>query len=120
MALASGTRLGPYEIVSPLGAGGMGEVYAARDTRLDRRVAIKVLAAELAAHGSAHLARFQREAKAASALNNPNIVTVYDVGETDGTSWVAGLCRRARSSIGAARSRTVWRRRTRRASSTAT
>ena len=88
MALASGTRLGPYEILSPIGAGGMGEVYAARDTRLERRVAIKVLAAELAAHGT-HLTRFQREAKAASALNNPNIVTVYDVGETDSISWVA-------------------------------
>ncbi len=58
----------------------MGEVYAARDTRLDRRVAIKVLAAELASD-AAHLARFQREAKAASSLNNPNIVTVYDVGD---------------------------------------
>ena len=66
----------------------MGEVYAARDTRLDRRVAIKVLAAELASD-AAHLARFQREAKAASSLNNPNIVTVYDVGVSESVSWVA-------------------------------
>ena len=88
VALAAGTRLGPYEILSPIGAGGMGEVYAARDTRLDRRVAIKVLAAELASD-AAHLARFQREAKAASSLNNPNIVTVYDVGVSESVSWVA-------------------------------
>jgi len=88
VALATGLRLGPYEILSPLGAGGMGEVYVARDTRLERRVAIKVLAAELTTD-SAHVARFQREAKAASALNNPNIVTVYDVGETDSIAWVA-------------------------------
>jgi len=66
----------------------MGEVYAARDSRLDRRVAIKVLSADLASDG-AHLARFQREAKAASSLNNPNIVTVYDVGESEAVSWVA-------------------------------
>jgi Tol biopolymer transport system component len=66
----------------------MGEVYAARDTRLERRVAIKVLASDLATD-RAHLARFQREAKAASSLNNPNIVTVYDVGESDSISWVA-------------------------------
>ena len=88
VALAPGTRLGPYEILSPIGAGGMGEVYAARDSRLDRRVAIKVLSADLASDG-AHLARFQREAKAASSLNNPNIVTVYDVGESEAVSWVA-------------------------------
>ena len=88
VALAPGTRLGPYEILSPIGAGGMGEVYAARDSRLDRRVAIKVLSAELASD-AAHLARFQREAKAASSLNNPNIVTVYDVGVSESVSWVA-------------------------------
>src|SRR5215217_7184615 len=79
LALASGSRLGPYEIVSPLGAGGMGEVYRAIDTRLDRVVAIKVLPDGLTASPQA-LERFQREARAASALNHPNICTIYDVG----------------------------------------
>src|SRR5215217_5362861 len=78
LALDSGTRLGPYEILAPLGAGGMGEVYRARDTRLDRLVAIKVLSAN--ATSAQALERFEREAKAIAALNHPGICAVYDVG----------------------------------------
>ncbi len=80
MDLSQGTRLGPYEIVARLGAGGMGEVYRARDTRLDRSVAIKVLPSELAKESQLKL-RFEREAKAISQLNHPNICTLYDVGD---------------------------------------
>src|SRR5246127_5189853 len=80
MGLTSGTKLGPYEIVAPLGAGGMGEVYRARDTRLDRSVAIKVLPAEVAHHAELR-ARFEREAKTISSLNHPNICALYDVGD---------------------------------------
>jgi serine/threonine protein kinase len=79
MALASGTRLGPYEIQSPLGAGGMGEVYRARDVRLARDVAIKILPAHLSSNAEAKR-RFALEAKAISGLNHPNICTLYDVG----------------------------------------
>ena len=81
MPLAAGTRLGPYEVVSPLGAGGMGEVYRARDTRLGREVAVKVLLSEVSGD-EVRRARFEQEARSASALNHPNIVTVYDVGRT--------------------------------------
>jgi len=88
VTLAAGTRLGPYEILSPLGAGGMGEVYRARDERLGRDVAIKVLPAELA-ESSERLKRFEKEARSASALNHHNIVTVFDIGSTDGISWMA-------------------------------
>jgi serine/threonine protein kinase/Tol biopolymer transport system component len=84
MPLLSGTRLGPYEIISLLGEGGMGQVYRARDTRLDRLVAVKVIS-EVAAGGELALERFEREARAASALNHPNICTIYDVG-VDGTT----------------------------------
>jgi serine/threonine protein kinase len=87
MALAPGTRLGPYEIVSPLGAGGMGEVYRARDTRLDRTVAIKILAANLSGQPDAK-ARFDREARAISSLSHPNICTLFDVGQQDGTDFL--------------------------------
>jgi eukaryotic-like serine/threonine-protein kinase len=83
-SLTAGTRLGPYDIVSPLGAGGFGEVYKARDTRLDRTVAIKILpsaAPELKA-------RFEREAKAIAALTHPHICTLYDVGHQDGTDYL--------------------------------
>ena len=75
-----GTRLGPYEIVAPLGVGGMGEVYKARDTRLDRTVAIKILPAELSADPDRRL-RFEREARAVAALSHPHICTLFDIGE---------------------------------------
>jgi serine/threonine-protein kinase len=87
MALNSGTRLGPYEILAPLGAGGMGEVYRAQDTRLDRIVAVKVLPQHLAGTPDARQ-RFEREARAVSALNHPNICTLYDVGSQDGTEYL--------------------------------
>ena len=85
--LDPGTRLGPYEIVGPLGAGGMGEVYRAKDTRLDRTVAIKVLPALLAADPQFR-ERFGREARVVSQLNHPNICTLHDVGEQDGTAFL--------------------------------
>ena len=88
MALEAGTRLGPYEILSPLGAGGMGEVYRARHTKLGRDVAIKVLPDEMAADPE-RLQRFEREARTASSLNHPNIVTIHDIDEQDGTRYIA-------------------------------
>jgi serine/threonine protein kinase/Tol biopolymer transport system component len=87
MSLASGSRLGAYEIVSALGAGGMGEVYKARDTRLDRIVAIKVMPSDMAADPQFR-ARFDREARAISQLQHPHICTLYDVGEADGTAFL--------------------------------
>ena len=87
MALTSGTKLGPYEIQSPLGAGGMGEVYRARDPRLGREVAIKVLPASLSAE-PVRLQRFEQEARSASALNHTNILVVYDVGTHDGAPYL--------------------------------
>ncbi len=87
MPLFSGTRLGPYEIVSPLGAGGMGEVYRARDPRLGREVAIKVLPASLSQDPD-RLRRFEQEARAAGLLNHPNITAVYDIGTQDGSPYV--------------------------------
>ena len=87
MALTSGTKLGPYEIESPLGAGGMGEVYRARDTRLERTVAIKVLPASLSSDPSLKL-RLEREAKAVSKLSHPNICTLHDIGYQDGVDFL--------------------------------
>jgi eukaryotic-like serine/threonine-protein kinase len=87
MSLAKGSRLGPYEIVSAIGAGGMGEVYKAKDTRLDRTVAIKVLAASLAADPQLR-DRFEREARAISSLNHPHICTLFDVGHHDGVDFL--------------------------------
>jgi Tol biopolymer transport system component len=88
MPLTSGSRLGAYEIVGLIGSGGMGDVYRARDSRLDRFVALKVLPSRAAANRLS-LARFQREARAASALNHPHIVNIYDVGEDDGVRFIA-------------------------------
>ena len=82
MAISAGDKLGPYEILGPLGKGGMGEVYRARDTRLHRHVAVKVLPQVFQTEAARE--RFQREARAASALNHPNICVVYDVGEAAG------------------------------------
>src|SRR5438128_4673770 len=87
MTLATGTKLGPYEIVAPLGAGGMGEVYKARDTRLGREVAIKVLP-EAFSVDQERLRRFEGEARAASALNHPNILTIHDFGIQQGAPYV--------------------------------
>ena len=88
MTIPAGSRLGPYEVLGPLGAGGMGEVYRARDERLSREVAIKVLPAAVASDAE-RLKRFEKEARSASALNHPNIVTIYDIGSTGGVSWIA-------------------------------
>src|SRR5579862_5812419 len=87
MALPAGSKLGPYEIQSPLGAGGMSEVYRARDTRLNRDVAIKILPASYSADPE-RLQRFAQESRAAAALNHPNILSIYDIGETNGAPYV--------------------------------
>src|SRR5450755_2676136 len=89
MPLTSGTKLGPYEIQSLLGAGGMGEVYRARDTRLQRDVAIKILPNSLA-DDQDRLRRFEQEARAVAALNHPNLLTVFDVGAAPTVAQVAG------------------------------
>jgi len=91
MPLASGTKLGPYEIQSPLGAGGMGEVYRAQDTRLERTVAIKILPAHLSCD-PVHKQRFEREAKTISGLNHPHICVLYDVGHQDGIDYLVMEC----------------------------
>ncbi len=88
MTLAVGTRLGPYQVLGPLGAGGMGEVYRARDERLSRNVALKVLPGEISAD-KGRLERFEKEARAASSLNHPNIVTIYDIGSSESVSYIA-------------------------------
>jgi eukaryotic-like serine/threonine-protein kinase len=87
MGLATGTRLGPYEIAGAIGAGGMGEVYRARDTKLGRDVAIKVLP-EAFAHDADRLSRFQREARMLAALNHANIATIYGLEQSGGTSYL--------------------------------
>ena len=132
--LEPGTQIGPYEIISLLGAGGMGEVYRARDPRLARTVALKVLPPEVA-EDAGRRQRFEQEARAASALNHPNILSVYDMGSQDGLVYIVSelidgreparhgearaRCRRAARWISADRWRTRWRPRTRRTSSIA-
>src|SRR5262249_55694901 len=91
MPLAPGTKLGPYEIGVPLGAGGMGEVYRAKDTRLDRTVAIKILPAQFSAD-PVRKQRFEREAKTISGLNHPNICVLFDVGSQDGMDYLVMEC----------------------------
>ena len=87
MALTAGTHIGPYEILAPIGAGGMGEVYRARDTRLDRTVAIKVLPEHLSSQADLR-DRFEREARAISAINHPNICVLHDIGQQDGLDYL--------------------------------
>src|SRR4029077_9479888 len=91
MTLSAGSKLGPYEIVSPLGAGGMGEVYRARDTRLERTVAIKILPAQFSAD-PVRKQRFEREAKTISSLNHPHICTLHDGGSQDGCDYLVMEC----------------------------
>src|SRR6266850_8526125 len=87
MTIVAGTRLGPYEISASIGAGGMGEVYRARDVRLGRDVAIKVLPQEVTSDPQ-RLARFEREARSSSTLNHRNIVTIHDFGSQNGETWL--------------------------------
>src|ERR1700730_57770 len=91
MSLALGTKLGPYEITALLGAGGMGEVYRARDTRLERTVAIKILPAQFSSD-PVRKQRFEREAKTISSLNHPHICVLYDVGHQDGMDYLVMEC----------------------------
>jgi eukaryotic-like serine/threonine-protein kinase len=92
MTLASGTKLGSYEITAPIGAGGMGEVYRARDTRLGRDVAIKVLP-QAFARDAERMARFQREAKVLASLNHPNVASIYGFEDSSGATHAAIGCR---------------------------
>src|SRR6201997_2373883 len=87
MTIGPGSRLGPYEILGQIGAGGMGEVYRARDPRLGREVAVKVLPASFSSDAD-RLRRFEQEAKAAGVLNHPNITAVYDIGSVNGAPYV--------------------------------
>ena len=133
MTLNSGTKLGPYEVMGLMGAGGMGEVYRARDARLGREVAIKILS-ESFSHDPERLRRFEQEARAVAALNHPNILGLYDIGSQDGNPYLvsellegqslreilkSGPVSSLRRAITPCRLLPVWRRRTKRESSTA-
>ena len=116
MPISAGSRLGSFEVLGPLGAGGMGEVYRARDTRLGREVALKVLPETLSSDRD-RLTRFEQEARAASALNHPNIVTIHEIGREGETTFVAmelvdGKTLRELSASGPMPVKRVWRRRT--------
>src|SRR5215475_2865996 len=87
MIITAGAQLGPYSVISPLGAGGMGEVWLAEDTRLNRKVAIKILPASFATDAD-RLSRFKQEALATSSLNHPNILTIYDIGSLNGAPYI--------------------------------
>ena len=91
MSLNAGAKLGPYEVVGPLGAGGMGEVYRAKDTRLGRDVAVKILPADIG-KDALRKQRFEREAKTISSLNHPNICTLHDIGSQDGVDYLVMEC----------------------------
>src|SRR5499425_3024530 len=91
MSLASGTKLGPFEVLGPLGAGGMGEVYRAKDTRLERTVAIKILPAQVS-NDPVRKQRFEREAKTISNLNHPHICVLHDIGSQDGVDYLVMEC----------------------------
>ena len=91
MSLAAGAKLGPYEVLGPLGAGGMGEVYRARDTRLERTVAIKILPSQFSSDAM-HKLRFEREAKTISSLNHPHICVLHDIGHQDGVDYLVMEC----------------------------
>src|SRR5215471_5728167 len=99
MVVSAGSRLGPYEIVASIGAGGMGEVYKAHDARLDRDVALKVLPS-LAALDPERLRRFEQEARAAAALNDPHILAVFDVGADAGVNYAAQAARGLAAALG--------------------
>ncbi|HEY3122559.1 MAG TPA: protein kinase [Thermoanaerobaculia bacterium] len=133
MPLFAGTRLGPYEILAAVGAGGMGEVYKARDTRLERTVAVKVLPSHLSQNEEVRQ-RFEREAKTISSLSHPHICALYDVGNQDGVEYLvmeylegetladrlgAARCRASRCCDTESRSPTRWTRRTGKGSCTA-
>src|SRR5262245_6319733 len=88
MTITAGTKLGRYEVRAKIGAGGMGDVYLAEDIRLHRKVALKVLPADLASHRD-RMSRFEQEAMAAASLNHPNIATIHEIGESDGVHFIA-------------------------------